>query len=91
MELFSVKSTTIAFLPFSTSLISSYGDHAIAVDFYAVNLLLTSSLFTVLWLYAVASGRLVNVRPSRRERLQTGLRQAVPPVVILVSIAIAQW
>ena len=81
---------TIAFLPFSTTLISSYGDQTTAVDFYAVNLLLTSSLFMVIWVYAVASGRLVDVRPSREERIQTGLRLAVPSVVILVSIAIAQ-
>ncbi len=81
---------SIAFLPFSTTLISSYGDQPTAVDFYAVNLFLTSALFMVLWLYAVASGRLVDVRPSRAERLQTGLRLAVPSLVILISIAIAQ-
>ena len=91
MELFSVKSTTIAFLPFSTSLISSYGDHAIAVDFYAANLSLTSSLYTDLWLDAVASGRLVDVQPSRQESLRTDLRMAVPSLGNLASIGIAMW
>lgn len=81
---------SVAFLPFSTSLISSYGSQVTAVVFYALNLLTTSSLFVVTWLYAVASGRLVDVRPTRTETLQTGLRLSVPSLVILASIGIAQ-
>jgi len=58
---------SIVLLPFSTSLLSSYGDDRLAVMFYAGNLTITGSLMALMWWYASRGHRLVDRRHSAKE------------------------
>ena len=80
----------VAFLPFSTRLLSEYihERHAekVAATLYGITLLLVSTLVSVLWRYAVRSGL---VRPdSADEEVQTMTRHLTPGLagyVVLMS------
>lgn len=80
---------SIVFIPFSTSLISSYGDQALAVMFYALNLAVIGALFLLLWTHAAFRGNLVNSETPREMIRRTTVALAIPPVVFLISIPIA--
>jgi|GEM_PF-4299741 len=49
----------IVFIPFPTALLGAYGDHLVAVIFYAVVLALSGILLAVLWFYIFAQPSLV--------------------------------
>ncbi|MCJ7746068.1 MAG: TMEM175 family protein [Actinobacteria bacterium] len=49
----------IVFMPFTASLISEYGDTAIATIVYAANLAVASLLMAVIWWYAIGRGQLM--------------------------------
>jgi uncharacterized membrane protein len=80
---------SIAFLPFSTSLISRYGDQSLAVIFYALNLVVIGVFFMLLWLHAVYRGRLIDPATPHAVVRQATLRLAIVPVVFLASVPLA--
>jgi len=49
----------IVFMPFTASLISEYGDTAIATIVYAANLAVASLLMAVIWWYSIGKGQLM--------------------------------
>jgi len=79
----------IVFLPFSSSMVSSYGEHRVAVIFYALNLAAIGLLFLLLWLYATYHGRLISPSTPIAVIRRTTLRLGVPPLVFFLSIPIA--
>ncbi len=80
---------SVAFLPFSSSVISEYGNLPPAVVFYSVSLAITSLLFVVLWLYATYHWRLVDRTLSRSTIQQVLLQLSIPLVVFVASIPVA--
>jgi uncharacterized membrane protein len=79
----------IVFIPFSTSLVSGYGNQALAVIFYAINLAVIGLLFLVLWLYAAYPGHLIDRATSPTIVRWTAMRLGIPPLVFLLSVPIA--
>jgi uncharacterized membrane protein len=80
----------IAFLPFPTSVLGTYGDDTAAVTLYAGTLTVTGLLVLALWLYATVDRRLV--RPDLHQRLiqEHVLRAVCVPLVFAISMGIAQ-
>ena len=79
----------IVFLPFSSSMVSSYGQYRVAVMFYALNLAAIGLLFLVLWLYATYHGRLISPSTPIAVVRRITTRLGIPPLVFLISIPIA--
>jgi hypothetical protein len=69
--------------------VSGYGDQALAVIFYAINLILIGLFFLALWLYAVYRGRLVDPATPRGTIRHTTLRLSISLLVFLLSVPIA--
>jgi uncharacterized membrane protein len=80
----------IAFQPFPTSVLGTYGDQALAVDFYAGTLTVTGGVVLALWLYATGGHRLISPDLSPRLVRHHLWRAASVPSVFLMSIAVAQ-
>jgi uncharacterized membrane protein len=80
---------SIAFLPFSTEVIGTYGDQTVGVIFYAASLALAGILFMLVWLYAVHNHRLIEPDLPYDHIRNTTARIAVAPAVFLLSIPIA--
>src|SRR5438105_9187038 len=80
----------IAFQPFPTNVLGTYGDQSTAVAFYAGTLAVTGVVVLALWIYATAGQRLI--RPDVNPRLVQHhiWRAATVPFVFAISIAIAQ-
>jgi uncharacterized membrane protein len=81
----------IAFLPFPTSVLDSYPRQRLAVIFYAGSMALVGLMKALLWYYASKRHRLV--APSLPPRLILSLtrRTLVPPLIFLISVAIAYF
>lgn len=79
----------VVFLPFSTSLLSSYGSQTWAVIFYALNLALIGICFLWLWLHAVYLGHHVDPQMPREAIGANTLSLLIPPVVFLLTVPIA--
>ncbi len=80
---------SVVFLPFSSSLISAYGDQSLAVIFYATNLAIIGGLFLLLWVYAAFFGQLIDPRTPRLTVRRTTVALAIPPLVFLASVPVA--
>jgi uncharacterized membrane protein len=80
---------SIAFLPFSSSLLSEYGNLTPSVVFYAASLAITSALFVLLWLYATYRRRLVDPKLSSHIIRENLVRLCIPLVVFILSIPAA--
>jgi TMEM175 potassium channel family protein len=79
----------IAFQPFPTSVLGTYGTTA-AVTFYAGTLVVTGVIVLALWVYATRDRRLVSPTLDARLIQHHTLRAACVPVVFLISIGVAQ-
>ena len=79
----------IAFQPFPTSVLGTYGTTT-AVTFYAGTLCITGIIVLALWVYATWGHRLVSPTLSRRLIAHHTWRAASVPLVFLASIGIAQ-
>lgn len=77
---------SIAFLPFSSSLLSEYGNLTPSVVFYSVSLAITSALFVLLWLYATYHRRLVDTNLNPKTIRVNLLRLCIPLVVFVLSV-----
>lgn len=78
----------IVLMPFSTELMGRYGDTAIAVTAYALNISLEATAFAVLWWYCAQRGMLGETLTPEQLRSELLLR-AVIPAVFLCSILLA--
>lgn len=91
---------TLAFvvlLPFATELMGRYGDEAPAVAFYALNLAICSSTYTLLWGYCVRNDLLVERLTHRQVREELLVRSWIAvgfllsiPIAFFVSTGVAQ-
>jgi uncharacterized membrane protein len=81
----------IAFMPFPTAALGKYGNTNVAVVFYAVTLAAAGAAMLALWLYAALGHRLISRDVSSRAILHHSLRAALPVIVFLLSIPLAQW
>jgi uncharacterized membrane protein len=79
----------VVFLPFSTSLVSSYGEQALAVIFYALNLALIGVCFLWLWLHAVYIGHHIDPKMPRAAIRANTVSLMIPPIVFLLTVPIA--
>jgi uncharacterized membrane protein len=78
----------IVLMPFSTEMMGRYGDTAIAVTTYAVNISLEAVAFAALWWYCARHemlGETLTVQQMRNELLL----RAVVPAVFVLSIPLA--
>ena len=80
----------IAFQPFPTSVLGSYGGNSAAVTLYAGTLAVTGVVVLALWLYATLGGRLVTRDLAPRVIQEQTWRAASVPLVFALSIGIAQ-
>ncbi len=79
----------IAFQPFPTSVLGTYGTTA-AVTFYAATLAMTGLVVLTLWVYATRHRRLVSPELESRLVEHHTVRAACVPLVFAISIGIAQ-
>jgi uncharacterized membrane protein len=80
----------IGFVPFPTAILGEHGNQ-VATIFYALTMLITGVVNTLLWWYASSAGRLLNEPLSKQQMLITWLRMLIGPTVFLISIGIAFW
>ena len=80
----------IAFQPFPTTVLGTYGDEPLAVTFYAATLAVTGVIVLMLWLYATSGHRLVAKDLNPRLIKRQTWRALSGPVVFLISIPISQ-
>ena len=79
---------SIAFIPFSTSVLSENGNRT-ATIFYALSIFTTGLLSAALWLYASWKNRLLKVTFNPEHARRTLLSILTIPVVFLLSIGLA--
>jgi uncharacterized membrane protein len=79
---------TIAFIPFPTSLISTYGNQT-ATIFYASVMILASLLSAAIWEYASYKDRLINPLLDHRRRRKEILGPLLTIGVFILSIGLA--
>jgi uncharacterized membrane protein len=80
----------VAFLPFPTSVLGTYGNDAVSVSLYAGTLAVTGVVVLAMWLYATTRHRLVSHELSPREIQHITARAVSAPAIFLISIGIAQ-
>ena len=83
-----------ALLPFPTALIARHlgdggQDAAIAEAAYSANLTLAAMAFSLIWLYAVRGGRLIDRQLGRRQQWQTIARFSVGTVAYAATIGLS--
>jgi uncharacterized membrane protein len=78
---------TITVMPFTSDLLGTYTQNPLAVDIFALNLLLASLATEVMFVIGRRSGILSSDATARAGRI----RSAVVPVVMLLSIALSWW
>jgi uncharacterized membrane protein len=78
----------VAFIPFPTSIIGEYGNRTATIC-YALTMALTGFLGGGIWLHANRGGRLVTQRLAPAEFRHTLMRVLSPPLIFLLSIALA--
>lgn len=81
----------IASLPFATSVLETYGNHRSAVIFYALCMIFTGLLKTLLWHYAARNFRLIHRRLSLQRVRRLTRKAAIPPLVFFLSIMLAVY
>jgi uncharacterized membrane protein len=81
----------IAFQPFPTSVLGTYGNELDAVTLYAGTLATTGVVLLALWIYVTAGHRLVIPDLDRRLIEHHTWRAVITPLVFLVSIGIARF
>ncbi|MGA7984496.1 MAG: TMEM175 family protein, partial [Burkholderiales bacterium] len=85
----------IVVIPFPTSVLGEHANQPAAVVFYACVLALTGLLQLAMWLYATFARRLVEVSLDDRQyrflQRLVGARMAIPPLVFLLSVAVARY
>jgi uncharacterized membrane protein len=90
----------IAFVPFASAVLGEHGDERSAVLFYALVMIATGAIQTLLWVYASGRHRLVDPHLSPRV-IRFGTMRALTPVAVFVLslplilvhpyLAIATW
>jgi uncharacterized membrane protein len=78
----------IAFAPFPTSVLSTYGNR-IATILYALTMVIAGLISAAMWWYACRGHRLVPASLSQAEGRRRLLQSLVVPVIFLLSIGIA--
>jgi uncharacterized membrane protein len=78
---------TITVLPFTSSLLGSFEGNPLAVDIFALNLLIASVSTRAMVIVSRRRGTLI---PEARDR-DSQIRASVVPVVMAVSIAVSWW
>jgi uncharacterized membrane protein len=90
----------IAFVPFASAVLGEHGDERSAVLFYALVMMTTGLVQTLLWVYASRGHRLIDPNFSRRAIRFGTVRALTPPAVFVLSLplmlvhayaAIAAW
>ena len=77
------------FIPFPTALLDAYGDHLVAVIFYAVVMSISGILLTALRLYISHNHRLLAKEVSSQFIQANTQRGLSMPIVFLASIGVA--
>jgi uncharacterized membrane protein len=78
---------TITTMPFTSTLLGDFGNNPLAVDIFAVNLLIASLATHTMIVIARRKGVLISDAQARAGRI----RAAVVPVVLAVSIGLSWW
>lgn len=87
----------IVLIPFSTNVLGEYGDEAVGVSLYALNIAAATAAYTVLWLYGLHRGMLGETLTRRQIRLEllsrsmilSGFLLSIP--IAFVSTGFAKW
>ena len=80
---------SIAFIPFSTSVISEFGNLITATVFYALSIAVAGLFSALVWWYAARNYRLVDKKVKKKELWQELLRPLSVSVVFFASIGLA--
>ena len=80
---------SIAFIPFSTSVISEFGNLITATVFYALSIAIAGLFSALVWWYAARNYRLVDKKVKKKELWQELLRPLSVSVVFFASIGLA--
>lgn len=78
----------IAFIPFPTAILSEYGNQT-ATMFYALTMVVTGLLSTLMLWYAVRDNRLVSANLKWEQGHARVVRSLIVPAIFLLSIGIA--
>ncbi len=78
---------TISILPFTSSLLGSFDSNPLAVDIFALNLIIASLAIRVMTVLARRRGLLIS--PARARAGQ--VNAAVVPTVMAISIGLSWW
>jgi uncharacterized membrane protein len=78
---------TISVMPFTSTLLGTFVSNPLAVDIFALNLLIASLATQVMLLIARRKGMLISTARKRAGQVQA----AVVPVVMAVSIGLSWW
>jgi uncharacterized membrane protein len=78
----------VAFIPFPTSVLSSYSGLTATV-FYALVMLLASLLMTAIWWYASWQARLIDPKMDAKQRRRQFIAPLITAGIFLISIGLA--
>jgi len=76
----------IAFVPFASAVLGEHGNERSAVFFYALVMMVTGLIQTLLWVYASRRHRLIDPSFSGRAIRFGTVRALTPPIVFLLSL-----
>lgn len=79
----------IAFLPFPTYLMGSYGHSSVITAYYAVNLSMISLIYAFLWWYASDHHRLIVQDLDKKSITRECLRELITITTFIISIGLA--
>ena len=80
---------SIAFIPFSTSLLGEYGDQQISVIIYASNIIIIGFWINLQWLYVTKKHRLVDKDLDPTFIRLMARRALLAPIIYLIAIGIS--
>ena len=78
----------VAFIPFPSSILSTYSNHT-ATIFYALVMILASLLGAAIWQYASKNDRLIDSHLDKNKRRRLLLTPLITALIFLASIGIA--
>ena len=80
---------SIAFIPFSTSVISEYGNLVAATIFYALSIAAAGLFSALVWWYAARNYRLVDNKVQKKELWQELLKPLSVSAIFIASVGLA--
>lgn len=81
----------ICLIPYSTSVISDYGDSSVAALFFEINMLVVGAVYYYHWAYATSKNRLVDHDLSKDVIVFYKVGNLTIPILSAVAILISLW